>query len=343
MARIAIQATFVASLCAAVTANPIQGRQAWNPFAPVANHSTAVSLKAPVSGDFHGCWTIPTIVGGVPLDLCFDTTTSQSYLDVSEQNVTSKWTATPAGDFNDNNLGVVVSGLNYKTTVNISTLTVTQQAIGVTNASLCFGCSDGEGLLGFGHYSTLMTNLIGEGQIPGKNIIGFSLPDPAKGTSGELTIGGFNSKQFSGELQYATAMDAESDQKTWSIFVEDVSYGDKSYTSNDPYEAIIDTRDTATSLPFDVYIRFITDAGFTGPNESSATKPTANMTFNMGGTKIVLTPDQYAVESNGTWTTWLGNGGIANFRLGQKFMQHYYIVLDASSGGSPQVGFGLIA
>ncbi|KAF7985434.1 hypothetical protein HWV62_5163 [Athelia sp. TMB] len=249
------------------------------------------------------------------------------------------------------------SGTEYTDTVSIGSATVKSQSIGVASSSTGFTGVDG--IVGFGPVDltlltvsgsltvpTFLDNLKSQGTISNEILGVYFAPEFGGDTddaNGELTFGGVDSSKYTGSLTYTEKSSAGGVGSYWGIEVSSLTFGGKSLGSGLP--AIVDTGTTLIYIPSTAYSSFLSVGGGTTDIFSGLakfdSKPTATVSFTIGGKNFDLTPDQYLIPtaqysnfrlSGNAYYSWIGNGGSkgVDFIIGQKFLENYYSVFDAT-------------
>ncbi|KAF9404347.1 hypothetical protein BGZ94_004237 [Podila epigama] len=204
---------------------------------------------------------------------------------------------------------------------------------------------------------TPMDNLVSTGQIHSNKYGVYFLPIPDGDyhvRSGEVTFGGVDTSQFIGNLTWGETPTTYPAKAYWGLSFDNIKFGDTVLASQNT-SAISDTGTSLTLLDTTLFQALQKSIPGATVNKGMLSFPKTSvadlktLTFVLSGKNITLTPEQYLVRPIETLQlggnpdlayAWIGeNTAIPHIGviLGQKFLEHYYSVYDAS--GPPRVGF----
>ncbi|KAF8317955.1 putative aspartic protease [Clavulina sp. PMI_390] len=258
-----------------------------------------------------------------------------------------------------------VSGTERTGPVSYAGLTVAKQSFG--SASSASGFRGVDGIIGFGPVGltqgtvsglstvpTFMNNLKSAGIIAAEVLGVYFAPEIGSDTddaNGELTLGGVDTRKYTGTLTYFPKSTTYPYSFYWGITTAGLTYG--STLLQGSANAIVDTGTTLLYIPTSAYSTFLRVAGGVTDSYSGfarfSTKPTGNFIMKIGLVNYPLTPAQYLVPlaqyahfglSSSYYYSWINNGGTnaanVNFIIGQKFLENYYSVYDTTNS---RIGF----
>jgi len=240
-----------------------------------------------------------------------------------------------------------MTGIVSQDVVSVAGLQITQSFGEANTEADFFNQTSFDGILGMGYGSissegvtTPFNNMVQQLNID--PVFSFHLGFAANGGGGELTLGGYDSSQFTGNIQYSPV----TTQTYWNIGLQSVSiYGQDSGVQ--AQDAAIDTGTTLIVAP-DTDAQAINQLigaqavqGQDGVYSISCDPsglPDVVLTFN--GNKFNVPASSY-VFSNGDGTCMsgiAGDGGmgLTQWIVGDVFLRTYYAVFDS---GNNQVGF----
>ncbi|KAF8902546.1 aspartic protease [Gymnopilus junonius] len=257
------------------------------------------------------------------------------------------------------------SGIEYTDTVTIgSSLTITEQSIGVASSSTGFDSVDGilgigpldltEGTLSPDYSSTIPTvtdNLFFQGIISAHSIgISFEPSQTGADLNGEITWGGVYSSKYTGSITYIPVTSTSPANEYWGIN-QSIKYG-TSTTILSSTAGIVDTGTTLILIATNGFNKYKSATGATLDNNtgllaiSSANfNKLSSLFFTTGGTTFELTanaqiwPRALNNDIGGTAskiyliTSDLGSnsGEGLDFINGQSFLERFYSVFDTAN------------
>jgi len=246
-----------------------------------------------------------------------------------------------------------ISGIVSNDVVGLSDLVVKDQDFAeVTKedgTAFTFGKFDGILGLAFdsisvGHATPVWYNLINQGLVDQK-AFAFYLARNNTGImgGGQLTLGGWDSTLFEGELQYVPL----THENYWQIHMDGVIFEYRNVCGAEGCKAIVDSGTSLIAGPTKLVNMINGQLGciISGAEcmwlhcPDFSTLP--DLEFKLNGVSYVLTPREYIMNEGGTCISGLMGMDIAEpvgplWILGDKFMEKYYTVFDF---GNKQVGF----
>lgn len=216
----------------------------------------------------------------------------------------------------------------------------------VTSESSQFESSRFDGLLGLAFPSIavdsvtpIVQQLIAASELSA-SVFAFYLQD-STGT-GELTIGGVDSSQYTGSIYYA----AVTSDTYWEVGLTSISASGTSYVSST--SCIVDSGTSLLVGPSADVSALMTGIGASYDSseglyyvDSSASPP--DISFTLGNSvTLTLTPTQYTLGTSGgrTYLGFEGSSSMSFWILGDVLMRPYYCVFDIANN---QVGFAQLA
>jgi len=314
-------------------------------------------------------------VGNPPTyyNLVVDTGSSNTFVGTGKPYVQTN-TSIPTGETVNVTYGVgFFSGLEYIDQVTIAPgMVIKNQSIGDALSSASFEGVDG--IIGVGPVDltqrtlspdtqatipTVMDNAYSQGLIS-QEVLGVSFAPANSNDSinGKLTFGGVDQSLYVGDISYAPVTDTFPASHFWGVNVT-ASYGLKSIIPSS-HSGIVDTGTTLIYIADDWFATYL-DAIPGSYYDSNVTGLTvipdmevpflAPFTFNIGGKPFILDAAAQLLpkDQNVVWGAdpdtqygYIGpmgqiSGTGLDFIIGQKFMERYYAVFDASNS---RVGFG---
>jgi len=222
-----------------------------------------------------------------------------------------------------------------------------------TEATDVFGQAPFDGILGMGpakaavdHTPMPMDMLVKQGKIQ-HNMFAYYLASGGKSGS-TLTLGGTDSRFFSGDFKYTKLAKAASLLPYWLISGSDIKVGTES-TKPCGFllgcESVVDTGTSVIVGPSDAMNKIVAKIGDV-KEDCSNVKALPDVTFTFGGNDFPLGPDFYVIRAQdpktGKEQCQLGlqgaNLGAPLWILGDPFLRKYYTVWDADN---QRVGFSL--
>ncbi|GAB5586440.1 hypothetical protein Unana1_01340 [Umbelopsis nana] len=347
----------------AVTADKSRARHFGNQSKTVQASSSFPAVNEEFS------YVADVTVGTQTFSLIIDTGSSNTWVGANTQYVPSS-TAKDTGNSVSVSYGSgSFSGEEYTDNVSLgSGFTIKSQSVG--DASSATGFSGVDGIIGFGPddltsgtvsntnvVPTIVDNAYSQGLISTK-VLGVYF-EPISGSSttsnnGELTLGGVDSSKYSGSITYTPITSTSPASDYWGINISKITYGTTSVSSSLP--GIVDTGTTLIYLQTSTFKALYKNIKGTYTDSttglvvipSSSYSSLKNVVFTIGGKTFTLTPSQYILPQDqvtnwggnvGTYYSLIGDLGTGNgldFILGQKFLENYYSVYDASNS---RVGF----
>ncbi|TVY23448.1 Polyporopepsin [Lachnellula hyalina] len=290
----------------AVSASPVERRQAKTAVLPLTHVSNVTSIKNIVSkgqarmNHINGIETVsaspavssgtvtnedvsyvaPVSIGGKTWQLIVDTGSSNTWCgaqDSCEKTSTGKST----GDSVSVSYGSgSFSGTEYKDKVSFGGLSVASQSIGA--ASTATGFTGVDGIIGFGPVDltadtvdgvdsvpTFLDNLYSAGSIDTEVLGVYFSPESGSDTddaNGELTLGGTDSSKYTGSLTYHPKLTSGDASEYWGISIASFTYGSTTLASS--ASGIVDTGTTLIYIPTSAYNKFLSATG--GKTDSSS-------------------------------------------------------------------------
>lgn len=222
-----------------------------------------------------------------------------------------------------------------------------------TEAADVFGVAPFDGILGMGPAKAAvdkvpmpMAQLVAQGKIE-HNIFAFYLASGGK-TGSTLTLGGTDSRFYTGDFKYTKLAKAASVLPYWMISASDVKIGSKSSNACGwllGCEMVVDTGTSVLAGPTAAMNKLIAQVGNVSADCSNqASLPT--LTFSFGGNDFSLEPEFYVLRVKDPATNKdqceIGMQGIDAgapiWILGDPFLRKYYTVWDAEQ---QRVGFAV--
>ncbi|KAI9070299.1 acid protease [Trametes sanguinea] len=184
----------------------------------------------------------------------------------------------------------LVFGELYTDTVTLGDLTITKQAVGVSD--LAFGFGDADGILGIGPVGltegttsggelvpTVLDNAFSQGQISSEVVgVSFEPSTELSATNGELTFGGTDSSKYTGEIAYVP-ITSTSPASEYVGIDQSITYGSSGTTILPLTAGITDTGTTLTLIATDALAKY-----------QAVTGAVADSTTGL----LKITPDQFA-------------------------------------------------
>jgi len=249
-----------------------------------------------------------------------------------------------------------VSGFLSSDTVVVAGLTVPAATFAeitdVTGLGPAFGVGKFDGILGMAFQSISVDNIptifgqMVQDKIVDSAVFAFYLPSTS-GAVGELTIGGIDSKHYTGSLSYVPL----SHETYWQINLGGITVDGKSATT--ATSAVLDTGTSLLAGPTADVVALAALVGATpfanGEYTVDCSKILSlpDITFTLGGKPYVLTGSQYTlnVENEACLFGFVGidippQDGGPLWILGDVFIRQYYTVFDY---GNHQLGFAKMA
>ncbi|KAF8335926.1 putative cathepsin E [Cantharellus anzutake] len=323
----------------------------------------SMSSSVPATNENKVYVVTPTI-GNQIVQLILDTGSSNLWVNATGKYVTTTTSHATGRSFAIQYGSGRASGYQYIDEVRIGNLKVARQSLGVANFTLGFRGVDGYPSLIFGVGPTSLSSGVVQGGdiVPtvldnlcaskaiSANVLGVYFKPLSRANTnqnnGEISLGGADHSKYKGVLKYAPITRSSHYKEFWGIDINKVSNSGMVIGRN--LHAIVDTGTTLTYLPDAVYYKFANANN--GSRDSSSgllafgTKPKGILSITIGGRDFTLTPDQYLIprflyhyfELDGdtryfAWLAAIGYGADIEFILGQKFLEHYYSVYDATS------------
>ncbi|KAG2172586.1 hypothetical protein INT44_002601 [Umbelopsis vinacea] len=257
------------------------------------------------------------------------------------------------------------TGKIYKDSVTIASLVIPDQIFGVANATID-ELSGLDGILGVGPsdltYGTspyaktipsVMENLFTQMLIP-SNVFALSFhPSTAEEElNGEITLGGYDSSKFTGDISYVPLSKTSPSSLYWGIDASS-DYGAGKTSIFTTTAGIVDSGTTLIELGTNAYNAYQLATGAVRDNTTGLLAITTtqfaslqSLYFNIGGKTYEVTanaqifPRQFIPLIGGNVNTiYLIVGDLKSppssgldFILGQTFLERYYSVYDASNG-----------
>jgi len=191
-----------------------------------------------------------------------------------------------------------------------------------------------------------MAQLVAQKKIQ-HNVFAFYLASAGK-TGSTLTLGGTDSRFYTGDFKYTKVAKAASILPYWLISASDIKVGGKSSHSCNwlvGCESVVDTGTSILAGPPDPMNKLIAQIGNVSSDCSNqASLPT--ITFSFGGNDFPLEPEFYVIRvkdpATGKDQCELGmqgiNAGVPIWILGDPFLRKYYTVWDEEQ---KRVGFAV--
>lgn len=183
-------------------------------------------------------------------------------------------------------------------------------------------------------------NLVNQGLVD-QGVFAFYLGN-SRSDLGELTLGGYNSKHFTGSLQWVNLKAAT----YWEIDLQGFNVGTTTYVSSNT-NAIVDSGTSILTGPSEVVAQVAKQIGakeiIAGEYMVSCTADLPNFDFKIGGNTYTLTPQDYLIPDGDLCLLGLMALDIPAptgplWILGDVFMRKYYTVFDYDN---KRVGFAL--
>jgi len=216
-----------------------------------------------------------------------------------------------------------------------------------------FGVAPFDGILGMGPAAAAvdkvpmpMAQLVAQKTIQ-HNVFAFYLASAGK-TGSTLTLGGTDSRFYTGDFKYTKVAKAAAILPYWLISASDIKVGGKSSHSCNfliGCESVVDTGTSILAGPPAAMNKLIAQVGTVNSDCSNqASLPT--LTFSFGGNDFPLEPEFYVLRvkdpATGKDQCELGmqgiNAGVPIWILGDPFLRKYYTVWDEEQ---KRVGFAL--
>jgi len=240
-----------------------------------------------------------------------------------------------------------------KTTVGGATITGFKFGEVTKEAADVFGVAPFDGILGMGPAKAAidkvpmpMDQLVAQGKIQ-HNVFAFYLASAGK-TGSTLTLGGTDSRFYTGDFKYTKLAKAASVLPYWMISASDIKIGSTSSNACGGLlgcEMVVDTGTSVLAGPPAAVNKLIAQVGDVSTDCSNqASLPT--LTFSFGGNDFSLEPEFYVVRVKDPDShkdqCELGlqgvNAGVPIWILGDPFLRKYYTVWDAEQ---QRVGFAV--
>jgi hypothetical protein len=238
-----------------------------------------------------------------------------------------------------------LSGYLSEETVKVGDLSIPHQvfAEATNEPGLAFSLGKFDGILGLAWPSIAVDsvvppiqNAIAQGVLS-KGVFSFYLPSTS-GASGELDIGGIDSKKYVGDLFWQPL----SDKSYWEITLDDIKLSGASVSSTK--KAIVDTGTSLLAGPTSEVKAIAAKVGATSswlaPSEytldCSKISSLPNIDISFGGKDFTLTASQYVLNVEGQCLLGLTGIDVPAPRgplwiLGDIFIREYYTVFDVDN------------
>jgi len=313
-------ATLVVIAAAAVSASPVEQRQAKTAVLPLKHVTNVSSIKSivgkgqarissinglsaagPVPAVSSGpitnedvTYVAPVTIGGKTWELIVDTGSSNTWCGAQTACEKTSTGVSTGGTVSVTYGSGSFSGTEYKDTVSFGGLTVASQSIGA--ATRATGFSGVDGIIGFGPVGltagtvsnvntvpTFLDNLFSQGSITSE-VLGVSFrPESGSDTSdtnGELTLGGTDTSKYTGTLTYFPKLTSGTASAYWGISIASFTYGTTSLATS--ASGIVDTGTTLIYIPTAAYNKFLTATGGKTDASSGLAVFTTKPTSNFG-------------------------------------------------------------
>ncbi|KAG1830200.1 acid protease [Suillus variegatus] len=261
------------------------------------------------------------------------------------------------------------SGQEYLDTITLSSLSISNQSIGVANEYQGFRGVDG--VLGIGPKSltkgtvsntdtvpTIMDNLFSQNSINSEILGVYFVPVSEENPTGTLTFGGSNSSLMTSDITYTPITSASPACNYWGID-QSIAYGDSTILSS--AAGIVDTATVLILIATDAFDAYKNVTGATLDETTGLLKITSDqysnlkpLIFTIGGTAFTLTPNAqiWPRSMNSVIGDTSGNSDdiylivadIGNdtfgFVNGYTFLERFYSIFDTTN---KRVGFATTA
>ena len=215
---------------------------------------------------------------------------------------------------------------------------------------LSFNFDKFDGILGLAfdsisvnHSTPVWYNLINQNLVDEKIFSFWLAKDPSSTLGGELTLGGYDSKLFKGDLTYVPL----THRNYWQIKMDAVNFNGKNYCNATGCKAIVDSGTSMLTGPKAQVDAINKQLGcmISGAQCSWLHCPDfstlPDLTFVLNGVQFTLKPEEYIMKVSTLCMSGLMSMDIAEpvgplWILGDKFMEKYYTVFDFENS---RVGF----
>jgi len=238
--------------------------------------------------------------------------------------------------------------------VTVGGLTITDFAFGevTQEAADVFGQAPFDGILGMGpakaaadHVPMPMATLVQQGKIQHNIFAAYLASGEQAGST--LSLGGPDSRFYTGEFTYVPVAKAASLLPYWLISASSITAGDASAGCGFLLgcESVVDTGTSLLAGP-PTAVKKLTDKIGAVKEDCSNVKSLPTLTFKFAGHDFTLEPDFYVLKikdpTSGAYQCQLGiqgiNAGAPIWILGDPFLRKYYTVWDAEQN---RVGFAV--
>lgn len=261
------------------------------------------------------------------------------------------------------------SGKEYLDTITLSSLSISNQSIGVANKNEGFRGVDG--VFGIGPVSltkgtvsntdivpTIMDNLFNQKSTHSEIIGVYFVPVSEKVATGTLTFGGWNSSLMTSDITYTPITTASPACNYWGID-QSITYGDATILSS--AAGIVDTATVLILIATDAFNTYKTATGATLDETTGLLKITSDqysslkpLIFTIGGTAFTLTPNAQIWPRSMNSVIGDASGNSDNIYLivadigsetfgfvsGYTFLERFYSIFDTTN---KRVGFATTA
>jgi len=240
-----------------------------------------------------------------------------------------------------------MTGMIGQDVVNVGDVSI-KQTFGMSTTedeSFIQGALDGVLGMGFGSISaenatTFFDNIVQQKGIDPVFSFHFNFASNG-GQGGELTLGGYDSSKFKGDIKWAPV----TNRTYWNLQLQSVLVNGKD-TGVKPQDAAIDTGTTMIVIP-DSDAALINNAIGASPVQgrngviyqiSCDTSKLPDVVFTFNGTQFPISPDGYVIKRGGSCASGIlgGGPGLNAWIVGDVFLRNYYSVYDS---GNNRVGF----
>lgn len=364
---VSLAAKFKAAGVTNIVAGDRTRAQALHQAAKIGKHyaNTSITNVAPIG------YTIQVGIGN-PMKhygLLVDTASGNTWIG-ADQDYTITSTSTGTGNTVSVSYGSSnFSGKEYLDTITLSSLSISNQSIGVANKYQGFRGVDG--VFGIGPVSltkgtvsnmdtvpTIMDNLFSQASIHSEVLGVYFVPVSEEDATGTLTFGGWNSSLMTSDITYTPITTASPACNYWGID-QSITYGDTTILSS--AAGIVDTATVLILIATDAFNSYKTATGAILDETTGLLKITSGqysnlkpLIFTFGGTGYTLTPNAqiWPRSMNSVIGDTSGNSDniyliVADigsetfgFVIGYTFLERFYSIFDTTN---KRIGFATTA